>query len=105
MAGHDELHWWKGEVARLRDELRRLQNAHAVLQEREWFAIKCEDPNVGRGCVDDQGRYTLFFCDRNGTFPCCTLGPRDVLLVGRYTGESEREAAVTALAGNDQDEA
>lgn len=95
---HDsELEFWKAEAARLRDELRRLQNAHGVLKDRDWFAIQATNPNSH--IADAEGRYTLFFCDRNGTFPCCTLGPKDVLLVGRYTGEPEREEAVEALAG------
>lgn len=88
--------YWRAEAAQLRDELRRLKAAHEILLHREWFAI---GPGDGGNLRDDEGRFTLFFCDRSGTFPCCTLGPRDVLLVGRYTGEPEREAAVSALAG------
>lgn len=95
-ASDEEARWWRQEAERLRDELRRLQNAHTVLAHREWFAIRAENP--GRHIADAEGRYSLFFCDRNGTFPCCTLGPRDVLLVGRYTGEPELEEAVAALA-------
>ena len=97
MADDGELQYWKDEAVRLADELRRLQRAHAILEHREWFAIKAEQP--GRNIADEEGRYSLYFCDRQGTFPCCTLGPKDVVLVGRYTGEPEREAAVEALAG------
>lgn len=95
----DELGWWKAEAARLGDELRRLQVAHAVLAHREWFTLKVEQP--GRNIADEEGRYYLYFCDRQGTFPCCMLGPKDVLLIGRYNGEPEREVAVEALAGAD----
>lgn len=90
--------YWKQEALRARDELRRLQQAHAVLKDREWFAIQATKPNSH--VADAEGRYSLFFCDRNGTFPCCTLGPKDVLLVGRYTGNPEREEALAALAGD-----
>ncbi len=99
MANTEDLNYWKQEALKARDELRRLQRAHAVLIHREWFAVQAENP--GRNIADAEGRYKLYFCDRNGTFPCCTLGPKDVLLVGRYTGEPEREAAVAALAGED----
>lgn len=96
--------YWKQEALLARDELRRLQQAHALLLHREWFAVTCEDPVVGRGIADEQGRYTLYFCTRAGTFPCCSLGPKDVLLVGRYNGEPEREAALAALADGDRTE-
>ncbi len=94
--------YWKQEALLARDELRRLQQAHELLLHREWFAIQSESP--GDGVADEQGRYTLYFCTRAGTFPCCTLGPKDVLLVGRYNGEPEREEALAALADGDRTE-
>ena len=96
MANDGDVQYWKQEAERLTDELRRLRKAHAILEHREWFAVGPDDASKLR---DPEGRFTLFFCDRSGTWPCTTLGPRDVLLVGRYTGEPEREAAVAALAG------
>lgn len=93
----EDRDYWKREALRARDELRRLQAAHEVLTHREWFVVGPE-LSASASRSDPEGRFTLFFCDRNGTVPCCTLGPRDRLLVGRYTGEPEREAAVAALA-------
>lgn len=91
-----EVEWWQAECALLRDEVTRLQSAHAILKHREWFAV---GPDHAAAPRDGEGHFTLFYCDRQGTRPCCTLGPKDVVLVGRYTNEPEREAAVRALAG------
>lgn len=96
MTAPSELEFWKGEARRLHEALVRLRRTHELLMHHEWFAI---GEAAGRDIRDAEGRYTLFFCDRGGTFPCCTLGPKDVLLVGRYTGEPELEAALKALAG------
>lgn len=88
----EELSYWKAEAERLRREVIGLRAAHSILAHREWFAVSGE---AGRG--DEEGRFTLFYCSRDGTAPCCTLGPKDVVLVGRYTGDPERQAILDAL--------
>lgn len=91
----DSAEYWQAEAMRLKREVAGLQAAHEILRFREWFAV---GPHCRMPSQDEEGRFTLFYCDRQGTTPCVTLGPKDMLLIGRYTGEPEREEAVAALA-------
>ena len=65
------------ELERTKNELKRIQVAHAVLMDREWFTIPSpvgsEGPDV---------RY-LFTLHTNCASPVCSLGRGDTLLVGR----------------------
>ena len=97
MAADDRERYWRNEALKARAEMRRLQSAHELLLHRDWFAF-----HIDAGLpADDEGRVTLFVCDRQGTRALMCFGPRDVVLVGRYTEEPEREAAVAALAGDE----
>lgn len=94
----EALSYWMTEAARLKGELLRMRAAHEIWRNRDWFPIAATGlPGVDS--ATEPGVRHLFTCDHQGTHPVVTLGPKDVLVVARYTGEDEREEAVTALAG------
>lgn len=65
------------ELRRTHRELERLQTAHAVLMERDWFTIR------GPLGDDDPETYSLFILRTNSAHPVCSIGRDDMLLVGR----------------------
>ncbi len=54
-----------------------LRKAHAVLDERDWFTIR------GPRFDDEHDLRHLWYLSRDGAHPACSLGPNDILLVGR----------------------
>lgn len=69
--------WARTTIDGLRRELERLEVAHALLVNREWFTI----PGPAIREVPDE--YRLFWCSSEGTRLAVTLYPGDTLLVGR----------------------
>lgn len=64
------------ENERQASHIRRMETAHAVLTTRDWHTIP--------GPPDqDERRRRLWWLDHDQPFPLCSLGPGDVLLVGR----------------------
>ena len=57
-----------------------LQQAHAVLFDYgNWFTIH----GPPKECATPDGMYHLFFLGHTGAHSACSLGPGDLLLVGR----------------------
>ena len=65
-------------IKELEDKNRRLQEAHAVLFEREWFVIN----GPAEDTLLDVRHLWLLYPDRPHCI--CALHRNDVLLVGRY---------------------
>lgn len=68
--------WVQGLLQELRREIRELQalrEASAVLHDREWFTI---------GNPSERVRH-LWYLHEDGAHAACTIGPGDVLLIGR----------------------
>lgn len=61
---------------RAEDECARMEQAHAVLHDRQWFVINGQTP---------QERFPrkLWFLDQDHPLPVCSLSEGDVMLVGR----------------------
>lgn len=64
--------------------LQSLKKAHAVLDGREWFTINGPSKMCPESLSPD-GWYYLFYLYPSGAHPACSIGPNDVLLVGRDT--------------------
>lgn len=75
-----ELHEARHRLMLETDRRRRLQEAHAVLNDRNWFTLT--------GPQDGEPPRHLYWDICN---PACSLGPRDVLLIGRYNRESREK--------------
>lgn len=58
------------------DARRRMEVAHAVLLDREWFVINGQTPA-------ESFPRKLWFLDKDHPLPVCSLAEGDVLLVGR----------------------
>lgn len=67
----------------LRWKMAGMEKAHGVLAERDWFAIPGPPPALANG------RYHLWFLDRDHPLAACSLGAGDVLLVGRTIKDGE----------------
>lgn len=89
----DELAYWKAWALRLASEVKALQAAHAVLKHREWFTIQGGQLPPFRGAWG-----SLYVLEGETYRPFVSLHRRDVLLIGKYTEEPEREAVVAAFA-------
>lgn len=79
--------WAQGRLEGLRHSLECLQRrmtaleqASAVLDKRDWFTIHGQQP-------DESFPRKLWWLNHDDPFPCCSLGPGDILLVGRARHE------------------
>ncbi len=65
------------EVLLLQNENKRIKQAHAVLEGKDWFPINGHkfDPEIKI--------FHLWVLDQDQPFPICALAPNDVLIVGR----------------------
>jgi hypothetical protein len=59
------------------DELAAIREAHGALSSKGWFTL----PGINLG--NDHPQVTLYFFTDNKANGLCTIGPDDVLLVGR----------------------
>jgi len=66
------------EIEAQRRAMERLREAHSILFTREWFVLNGPNPTW-----TDRERYRLWILNRDDALPVCSLGPGDVLLVGR----------------------
>lgn len=80
--------WAQNELNELRyrilleaDRRRQLSSAYQVLQGRDWFTLRGPRPE------DDKPIRYLYWDICN---PACSLGPDDVLLIGRATRETPK---------------
>lgn len=62
-------------------KLHAIEQAHAVLTEREWFTLPGPQFNQA-----ERSR-ALYILNRDDALRVCTLGPGDVLLIGRAKQE------------------
>lgn len=79
---HDESKlpkWAQAELADLRAKLERMENAHALLHGRDWYALGANSPES----------YTLFRLTENHALAVCTVGTGDVLLVCRQSRKAK----------------
>ena len=90
---HDESKlpkWAQDRLESQREDLRhltsrcdKLQLAHRVLTERNWFTVQGPSPDA----VYPNDRYHLWYLQPDGAHPACSLGKGDVVLVGRREGK------------------
>ncbi len=67
-------------------EMNRLRQAHSILTEQKgWHTVPYRPPDVDTPA----DRWMLFSLYTNGAHPVCSLGPGDVLLVGRKNEEEK----------------
>jgi DNA-binding ferritin-like protein len=71
----DHVQELQREIAQLKTERKKLQEAHAVLYGRKWFTI--------HGSTTDSEIYRLWSLSEEGAHPVCSLNKGDILLVGR----------------------
>lgn len=64
-------------IEQIEQEKERMEKAHDILIEREWFTI----PNPVEG--DGPEYRSLFLLTTNHAQPVCSIGKGDILLVGR----------------------
>lgn len=82
---HDESKlpkWAQDKLAELRREIKRLstvEQAHAVLRDRDWYTIGVNCPR----------RFTLFRLDEDRASAVCTVGEGAVLMVGHERKKTE----------------
>jgi hypothetical protein len=77
------------QITALTGELERYKQAHAVLHDYSgWFTVH------GPVCINGilQEPESLFFLSKDGAHRACSLGPGDLLLVGRANGASKVQA-------------
>lgn len=78
--------WVRELVAKLRTEredlerrMLRLEQAHEILNKRDWFAIYGErNPKIPEGEMR-----RVWIINRDDPYPVCSIGYNDVLLIGR----------------------
>ena len=64
-------------IRRLEEEKERVERAHALLMDLEWFTIP------GPVGENDPEYLSLYVLRTNSAHPVCTLGKHDRLLIGR----------------------
>jgi hypothetical protein len=65
-------------VAQQETELAAIRESHAVLSNKGWFTVKGFSPDA-----KFHPAVTLYYFTNNSANALCTIGPDDVLLVGR----------------------
>jgi hypothetical protein len=81
-----ELLWTlRATIKAQEDELAAIREAHGALQNKGWFIL----PGINLG--KDHPQVTLYFLTDNKANSLCTIGPDDVLLVGRTRKEWNHE--------------
>jgi hypothetical protein len=68
----------RAEVAKHKDEIRRLKQVHAIMDGKSWFTVGGPPPSAVRGEV-----VNLWWLDNDGAHAACSLRVGDVFLVGR----------------------
>lgn len=74
----------RGKRASAEHDLQRLRQAHCLLENHDWFTVNSP-------CAEDEQPHKLWSLIHEIPHAVCSLGPGDILLVGRRKKDEQSE--------------